>query len=291
MASHPHSSENEKNSYIFDPESAAEMARLMSVDQFTTRGMGGPFAEQNHPTAFSKILDIACGPGGWVLDVAFEHPTVEVAGVDLSKIMVDYARARAHSQGLPNASFEVMDVTQPLQFSQNTFDLVNGRLLGGFLRRTDWPHVVEECSRILRPGGILRLTELDIGGITTSGAFNHLNTLASRALWHAGYGFSPDGETLCLTPMLSALLQQAGYQNIRQKPHAINFSAGTDSYMDLYRNYEVFFHLLKPMLLATEVTTEEAFDHLYQQMLGEMLRDDFRGIWYFLTAWGTTPPE
>jgi len=47
--------------------------------------------------------------------------------------------------------------------------------------------------------------------------------------------------------MLGALLQQAGYQNIRQKPHAIDFSAGTDSYMDLYRNYEVFFHLLKPM--------------------------------------------
>jgi ubiquinone/menaquinone biosynthesis C-methylase UbiE len=181
-----------------------------------------------------------------------------------------------------------MNITHPLDFSENTFDLVNGRLLVGVLLKTAWPQVLRECYRITRPGGVLRLTELDTGGITTSVAFNRLNMLASRAVWGA-YGFSSDGDNLCLTPMLSPLLQQAGYQNIHQKPHAIDFSAGTDVFMDLYRNYEVLFQLLKPTLISTGVTTEEEFDPLFQQMCREMLSDDFRAIWYFLTAWGYKP--
>ncbi len=154
--------------------------------------------------------------------------------------------------------------------------------------KTAWPQVLRECYRITRPGGILRLTELDTGGVTTSAAFNRLNLLTSRMV-QGVYGFSSDGDNLCLTPMLKTLLLQAGYQNIQQKPHTIDFSAGTDAYMDLYRNYEVFFQLLKPTLISTGIITEAEFDPLFQQMCNEMLSDDFRGIWYFLTAWGSKP--
>ncbi len=48
--------QSDDNTYILDTESAAEMARLISVDQFTTRGMGGPLAEQPDPSVFSKIF-------------------------------------------------------------------------------------------------------------------------------------------------------------------------------------------------------------------------------------------
>jgi tRNA G46 methylase TrmB len=37
------------------------------------------------------MINPGCGSGDWVFDVAFEHPAIEVAGVDISSIMAGYA--------------------------------------------------------------------------------------------------------------------------------------------------------------------------------------------------------
>src|SRR5450432_3339515 len=142
----------ENNTYILDPESVAEMTRLIQLDQFTTRAMGGPLEEHPDPSHLRRVLDLACGPGGWVLDVAFDYPEIEVMGVDISETMLRYAIARAQSQQIANASF----------------GLVNIRLLVGVLARTAWPAFLQECQRITRPGGIMRLTEADNAGLTNS---------------------------------------------------------------------------------------------------------------------------
>ena len=128
---------NNENTYVFDPESPAELARLINQDRITTQAMGGPLSDlaPEEIVALHNVLDLACGPGGWVLDVAFAYPDIEVAGVDISKPMVDYASARARSQGLTNASFGVMDITKPLDFADSAFDLVNARFIGGVLLR------------------------------------------------------------------------------------------------------------------------------------------------------------
>src|SRR5581483_11521112 len=93
-----------KNTYFLDSESPTEMARLINLDRITTRAMGGPLVGITNPSTLRNIVDLGCGPGGWVLDVAFELPEAEVEGVDVSRIMVDYANARARTQQLPNAS-------------------------------------------------------------------------------------------------------------------------------------------------------------------------------------------
>ncbi|HYU72078.1 MAG TPA: class I SAM-dependent methyltransferase [Ktedonobacteraceae bacterium] len=282
-------STNSQSDYFIDTESAAEMARLIQQDMMITRKMGGPLAEQADPSSFSTVLDLGCGPGGWVLDVAFACPDAEVAGIDISKTMTSYGNARASSQGLHNASFEVMDITKPLAFSDQTFDLVNGRLLVGSLHRTAWSQMIQECFRITRPGGVMRMTELDTSGVTTSPAYNYLDTLLVKATWLTGLGFSRDGRTTCMTPMLPTLLRNAGYQDIQHRPHAFDFSAGTDIHMDFYRDYEVFFKLALPFLVSVGVATQEEVDRAYQQMLIEMLSDDFKGMWYLLTVWGKKP--
>jgi hypothetical protein len=105
----------------------------------------------------------------------------------------------------------------------------------GSLHRTVWPRLVQECFRITRPAGVMRMTELDTSGITTSPAFNYLDALLLKANWLVGHGFSPDRRTTWMTPMLPTLLRTAGYQNIQHRAHAIDLSAGTDPSMDFYR--------------------------------------------------------
>ncbi len=154
------------NTYIFDPEDATEMVRLIHQDRVITQGMGGPLTGLPELAETAQVLDLCCGPGGWVLDVAFAHPEMEVAGIDISRIMIDYANARARTQQLPNASFGVMNILEPLDFSENSFDFVNARFLTGVIHREKWLDVLHECYRITRPGGLIRFTEGDLVGLT-----------------------------------------------------------------------------------------------------------------------------
>ena len=286
MANDP---QEQGNTYILNPEDATEMARLMHQDRLVTKYMGGLFPGGPDLSAMHDILDVACGPGGWVLDVAHEYPKAQVVGMDISRKMTSYARAQAQSQGLDNARFLVMNALQPLDFPAKSFDLVNARLMGAFMPRDAWPSVLQECMRIVRPGGIIRLTELDIGCVTTNLACETMDNLVLRATYLEGKSFSPTGRSTGLVAMLARLLRHAGCVNVQQRPHLIDFSAGTEAHEACYQNAMVFYQLIKPFLIKMGVTTPQEFDQLYQQVLIEMLSEDFCGMWLLLSAWGQKP--
>jgi ubiquinone/menaquinone biosynthesis C-methylase UbiE len=276
------------NSYVIDAESPTEMARLIQLDRIITTGMGGPLA--NVPQQLrDNVLDIACGPGGWVLDVAFDFPYVEVAGIDISRTMIDYANARARTQLLTNASFGVMDITQPLDFSDAAFDLVNARFLIGVLKQEKWAPFMAECGRILKPGGILRLTETQDYGRTNSRAYEDYLALLSEALYRAGYGFAVDGRTFDLTHMLPGLLRAAGFQDIHITAHSLEVSAGTDVWSDFYQNGEVTFQMVTPLLLRTGVADDEKLAALFPHIVRDLRSESFRGMWHYTTVWGVKP--
>ena len=248
--------------------------------------MGSLFPEPLDVSRVQHMLDIACGPGDWVLDVAFESPETEVIGIDLSRTMVEYARAQAGAQGLDNASFCVMDVLQPLAFPDDACDLVNARFLCGFMPTTAWPTLIKECVRVTRPGGVICLAEAE-NGISTSPACEHINTLCARALQRAGHSFSPDGRHPGITPMLGRFLREAGCQHIQQQAHVIDYSVDTDVHRSMFINFNVLIELLKPLLLKTGVATKDELEHLHREATIEMLSDDFCGVWFLLSAWGT----
>lgn len=164
-----------KNPYFIDPESGAEMARLLDQDRLVTKGMGGLFSglTDSEISSIQRILDIACGPGGWAQEVAFAYPEKEVVGIDMSQAMIEYARQQVHLQHLKNATFQVMNVMKPLTFDDKSFDLVDARSIS-FLPPAAWHGGLQECLRILRPGGFIRLSEGDIP---------FTNKLAYETLW------------------------------------------------------------------------------------------------------------
>lgn len=287
---------NDENTYLNDPESGAEMLRLLDQDRTLTRCMGGLVAEQSGVESLHDVLDIACGPGGWVQELAFAYPHLEVTGIDISQAMIEYARMQARTQHLENAHFVVMDATKPLDLPGGSFDLVNARTIAGFMRTSVWPALVQECVRILRPGGILRLTETDLWGKTNSPAFEQLHGLVMRAASLNGHSFDPSGQTIGITPMLERLLTRAGLKDIGTRAHAINYSMGAVAHQAMYQNSRVFYKLVQPFLLKTRsafpeagIPGQEELDRLYERALLEMLEDDFVAIFYLLTAWGVKP--
>ena len=279
-----------ESTYVVDAENAAEMARLMHLDRLITKGMGGLFPEQLEVSSIHKILDIACGPGGWALDVTHKYPQIQLIGIDISQLMVEYARAQAKVQWLDNASFRVMDARKPLDFPDNSFDLVNARFIAAFMLPSAWPTFLQECVRITRPGGIIRLTECELP-ITNGFAGEKLSGMITQAMHLAGQTFSPDGRQLGITPVLGSLLHAAGVQNIQKKAHVVDFSAGTEAHSSQYQNTMVFFKLIQPFLIKMGITTQEEVNGLYQQALDEMTSDDFCGVWFYLTVRGEVPTK
>lgn len=273
---------------VLNADGAFEGMRLIDQHGLVTRVMGGLFPEGVDPSRIEHVLDVACGPGSWVLDVAFAHSGIEVVGIDSNRGMVQYARARAQVQGLSNAHFMVMDALKPLDVPEQTFDLVNARFLGAVLHADAWPAFVRQCLRVLRSGGILRLTEAEIPH-TSSAACERLAGLCVRAVRLAGYGFSPDDKHLVTSQVLGRLLRVAGYQQICHRAHLLDYSVGTEEYWSMYSNVKVCLELIKPLLLRMGGSTEEELAFLQRDAFIEMLSDDFRANWQLLDVWGIKP--
>ncbi|MBX5450786.1 class I SAM-dependent methyltransferase [Thermogemmatispora sp.] len=280
-----------ENTYVIDPENAGELARLMQQDRLLTQSMGGLLPEPGITLPEQgRVLDLACGPGGWALELAFEHPTIEVIGVDISRQVIDYARMQARSRGLENVHFHVMNVMEPLAFPDGSFDLINGRLLFAFMLPKAWPELLAECYRLLKPGGIVRLTEME-PMLTTSLAYQTWMAYMSEALKRAGQSFSPDGRHFGITPVLPRLVRQAGFSSVQLRASVIEWSMGTEAHYSVLKDSLIGLELLQPFLVKMGVATKEELERLYQLATAEMQQEDFCGLWNLLTVWGRKPGD
>jgi ubiquinone/menaquinone biosynthesis C-methylase UbiE len=287
MASTPDSLGSDNTYFIHD--SGTELARLVELDRALSKGFGGLFPEHADTSEFlspfHRVLDVACGSGGWLLELAQRYPHLQVVGIDIDPRMTSYAESLAHAGELDNASFRVMNALEPLDFPDNFFDLVNGRFLTIF-PATAWPDLLQELARVTRPGGIIRLTEEEDESVTNSPAFEQLTTIFLQALKQSGKAFSPSGRTIGVTPLLGSFLQKAGCMNIQKKPLVIDWSVGREEHPYVAKVLKLFIKLIQPFLIELEMTTQEELDRLYREMEIELMSDDFCAHWYFLTVWG-----
>lgn len=277
-----------ENAYVIDAESAAEMTRLLHQDQLITSHLGELLPKRADLPGIQRVLDLACGPGGWAQEVALAHPEMEVVGLDISHRMIEYAGAMAQVRGLSNLTFKVMDVLRPLDFPDSSFDLVNARLIFGFMPPAAWSALMQECMRITRPGGIIRLTECE-SDITNSPATQRLTGMVTRALQLAGRSFSPDGRHFGIIPMLGYFLREAGCRSIQRQAYALDWSTGMDAHDSTRFDLQFLLKLLEPFLIKMQMTSEVEFEPLYQQALEEMQADKFCAVTLFLSVWGMKP--
>ncbi len=279
-----HTSEDDQDALI-DPRCATEQARLTEQSRLLTEAMGGVLAEQEALGQVDSVLDLACGPGEWALEVARLFPYMQVMGIDSCAQMLSYARALAHAEQSDQVCFTELDLRWPLPIEDEAFDLINGRLLVGILDQASWPHLLAEGYRLLKPGGIMRLSECEMV-VSSSPALQHLHGLLYQALARAGRGFSVDGHSLGIVHRLGLLLHEAGFEQIQQRPFLLDTSARTLHYHQARRLTELTYELLKPALLKREVVDEQTFEQLFQQMQLDMLNPDFACVTFGLTVCG-----
>ena len=278
---------NSMNTYVIDPESAAEMVRLLQQDQLMTAGMGGVFPEVDLD-GVQRVLDLACGPGGWALDVAYHYSDLEVVGVDISERMIAYATAQAQVQQRNNVSFHAMNILQPLDFPTASFDLVNARFISGFMLQDRWPRLFREILRVLRPGGIVRLSEPE-AGFSNKLYFEKALHQGMLAMHRAGLNFSPNGYHFGIVHMLPSFFRQAGIPVLGKKAHFIEHSFCTPAHEGFAQELTTALHLFEPLVVKTHVATPQEWQALSQAGLAQMYEEDFCAAWIVVTVWGEKP--
>jgi ubiquinone/menaquinone biosynthesis C-methylase UbiE len=133
-------------------------------------GAAGPFAEGITRTMAAyikarwpdfkpkKILELGCTIGTSTVPFVDAFPDAEVHAIDVSAPSLRYGHARAEALGKP-IHFHQMDA-EALDFEDQSFDLVYSCIIFHETSRKAYPKILEECKRILKPGGQMIHTEL-----------------------------------------------------------------------------------------------------------------------------------
>jgi len=273
---------------VLESKKKAEIRRLVLQDHLITTAMGGVLAEQADPSIFHRLLDVGCGPGGWMVETAQMYPEMHLVGLDINPQMLEYAREQVNAHHLKErVEFREMDVLHGLDFPEDSFDLVNLRFGISYVRTWDWPLLLREMWRVARPGGILRVTECEVGTRSTSPALTKISEISVQALYQAGYFFTK--ETAGLTAHLKELLTKCWCEDVQTKAYPLSFHAETPEGRLFIEDLSHVTQAMYPFMHKWVGISKEEYDVLYQQACKEMEQPDFHAIWPHLTAWGRKP--
>ncbi len=128
------------------------VGRVMNAGHSKVRRWGLGYVSSE---SYVAVLDVGCGGGGTLRDMALIFPSAKLYGLDYSQDMVLLAK-KVNKRLMAKGRIEISHGSvSSLPFSDNTFDLVTA-----FEAYYFWPdlhHDLQEIKRILKPGGTLLL--------------------------------------------------------------------------------------------------------------------------------------
>lgn len=113
--------------------------------------------EQANIKIGETILEVAVGPGMTFIELAKKTgKDATIYGVDLSTSMLQLTRKRLENAGFSKVDLREADCRE-LPFEDDTFDLLYNGYMLDLIPLNEFPHVIEEFKRVLKPGGRLVL--------------------------------------------------------------------------------------------------------------------------------------
>ncbi len=273
--------------FVQDRHNEEELLRLVDQDRLVTASMGGILPEQADPSAFRRVLDVACGSGGWAIEAAQTYPEMSLVGIDINQHLIEYAHAQAAAHHVDDrVEFQVMDALRILEFPDASFDLINLRFAISFVRTWDWPLLLKKLLRIVRPGGVVRLTDEEVIHQSNSPASMQFCEMLLCALFRSGHLFAQ--ESTGLTAHLAPLLSQHGYQQVQTRAYALQYQAGIPEGQAYIEDGIRVLQTLRPFLQKWGCVSKD-YNTIRDQALEEIQRPDFCATWHLFTAWGIKP--
>ncbi|RSH83092.1 uncharacterized protein EHS24_006749 [Apiotrichum porosum] len=135
------------------PVDQDEVTRLDRVHQ-AIRSAGLTFGPVDvlldNPQRWPRLLDVGCGSGMWLTEVAVQFPRVDCVGIDFLE--------QQHVNAPRNVTFMQVNVPRGMGvLAAGSFDVVHIRQM--IYAIPDYAGMLAQAYRVLRPGGILLIHE------------------------------------------------------------------------------------------------------------------------------------
>ncbi|CAG8655961.1 7977_t:CDS:2, partial [Funneliformis caledonium] len=140
-----------------------------------------------------SVLDVGCGAGTWILDLASENPA-NFYGIDILPLFPTEIKPS-------NVSFSIANLIDGLPFKDNSFDFVHMRFFVFCLSESDWEIAIQEIVRVCKPNGWIEIFEVDITFANALKDKTGLNNKAKEILSEK-YNIN-----LCPSPLIRSLLE------------------------------------------------------------------------------------
>ncbi|ORZ16497.1 S-adenosyl-L-methionine-dependent methyltransferase [Absidia repens] len=102
----------------------------------------------------AQVLDIGCGGGTWILEMASEYPSAECYGID---VIPSFPKSVKPT----NAHFSQHNFLATLPFPDNSLDFVHMRFMLCLLTLSQLQNILGEINRVLKPLGTMEIVDVD----------------------------------------------------------------------------------------------------------------------------------
>ncbi len=192
-----------------------------------------------------RVLDFGCGTGSISVGLAKAVEPGELHGIDMEESQIEIAQAAAKAGGHDNAAFQAGDAAQ-LPFEDERFDVAHCNAVLMHVPGTQ--AVLAEVMRVLRPGGILSVRELNTPSSFIEPGFGEL-----ESAWDTFAGLlAANGGHPRMGREIAGTLRAAGWSDVRANGSFELFRSADD---------RVFFHRFVSEWFFAEDTVKAATQH------------------------------
>jgi ubiquinone/menaquinone biosynthesis C-methylase UbiE len=219
-----------------------------------------------------KVLDIGCGKGNWVMEMAAKYPESKFVGVDLYPF--------ATTTEMPNCNFEIVNVTSGIPFSDNTFDYIVIQSMETSFTKGQWADLLRECYRILQPGGYIELKAFE-------GNLHRASPVSKAFIDRISFACGIREIDSRIAGKFTRYLQMVGYSCIESSFHSMPIYWGGQIGQSFGDILTEAYDILEPsMSMPMNISKEE-----YLALTKEIARDcgEYKSFYNYFISYGMKP--
>ncbi|CAJ0868002.1 9730_t:CDS:2 [Entrophospora sp. SA101] len=207
----------------------------------------------------AKVLDIGCGSGNWLLEMAEEYPNANFVGIDISPIFPN----EYDSNKPTNVAFLKFDALSEsgLPFPDDTFDFVYQKFMGLFINEKKWMKHIEELIRITKPGGWIEIMDIDPFPYDAGPILNCFLESMSELLLSKGI----NRKIVFDIPLLFNQKSELITVHSQERPNPIGSWGGK-----MLKNVKLIVDSLKPYILPASGLSEQEFHEMIKSIYDEL---------------------
>ncbi|KAH9889995.1 hypothetical protein C8Q73DRAFT_147103 [Cubamyces lactineus] len=130
-------------------------------DNLWQHQLGGSITMHRFDSPPSRVLDLGCGTGTWILDAAREWKDSYFVGLDVVPLHPDLIQVGSFDLA-SRITWVQANFLERLPFPNEEFDYVRLVRVARGVPEDKWDGLLEEITRVLRPGGAFEMWEEDL---------------------------------------------------------------------------------------------------------------------------------